>query len=55
MKQEQRETFDRITNEINNPKSELIRIMDKLYNNGMEKEAEQLGRIIARLEAFQHK
>lgn len=42
------------TGSVNEPKRELIAIMGTLENAGLNAQADKLGRIIGRLERWQH-
>jgi hypothetical protein len=55
MKKECKERVSYLLNEITSPKSALIRIESELQDLGAARLAEQLGKIILRLEAFQNK
>lgn len=44
-----------LKHECNSPKRDLMDIQRQLLNAGATKEAEQLGKIIGRLEAWQNK
>ena len=41
--------------DINQPKSDLLRIYSKLMEKGMTKQANQLEKIIEKLESFQNR
>ena len=47
--------LSRIKGDANSAKSRLIEVMSKLEDEGFTKEAEQLGKIIIRLEVWQNK
>lgn len=49
------EALRRIKADCSEPKSRLISLLRQTEEAGFTKEAEQLGRIIARLEAWQNK
>lgn len=50
-----KEIVKEIKNDANSAKEQLMRLEDKLLNNGAIKEAEQLNKIIAKLEIWQNK
>ncbi len=52
---EAREILNFVVTEINPIKSELIKLRSKLEDAGLKVKADQLGKIIGRLEAWQHK
>ena len=52
---DKRSTLDRLQNEANTPKERLIEIMGRLEEAGLIRRAKELGTIIGRLEAWQHK
>ena len=54
-KVEKAEAMDRTTSNINRAKEELYRAVRILEEEGLEKDAEQLYRMIIRIEKFQNK
>lgn len=50
-----KERIQSIKNEANSAKEKLMSLEDKLLNNGAIKEAEQLNKIIAKLELWQNR
>jgi hypothetical protein len=55
MKKEAKEQVKDLMREINSPKSDLIKILSGLESVGATKLAEQLGKIIMKLEVYQNK
>ena len=49
-----KEILEHLKSECNFPKSDLLKIEKRLLEAGCVKEAERLGKIIQRLEAWQH-
>jgi hypothetical protein len=54
MTNEQRKTLNTLKREISSPKSALLRIVNQMESVS-PKQAEQLSKIIARLESFQNR